>query len=117
TFRATTNGGDLLIFVSLYVQLRVVGGGPLTCEPWIDGRWAGSYGGLPGLPYPAEFPESWKGVGFIGTRWEKTRLYPGIPAGDHELQIHCGSPRNPDAFGAQVGPASSWGFVELEPNR
>jgi hypothetical protein len=117
TFRATTNGGDLLIFVSLQVQLFQSGSGPITCEPWIDGQWAGSYGGLPGAPYPAGLAEGTTNAGSEGMRWEKTRLYPDIPAGEHEFQIHCGSPRNVDSFGGGVGGASSWGFVELQPNR
>jgi hypothetical protein len=79
----TTTGNPLLITVDLWLN----GGSPASCRPIIDGVWAGSYGGLP--TGNGSWMDGQVDFGANQTSWSKTRLYPGIPAGNHTLQVQC----------------------------
>ena len=108
-FTATTYGGDLEISMNVFIN----GGSHSTCQPIIDGQWAGSYAGLPnpGDPY-------WKeGLTYTGAtgwhNWNPTRIYPNVPAGSHAFAIQCAT----DSGTAGICNAGSVGcnmsFVEL----
>jgi hypothetical protein len=112
TLAITTTGGPLMISVNVYLN----SGSHATCRPIIDGLWAGSYGGLvqsgdpfwqEGLTYTGGFGNNW-------SAWQKTRIYPGVPAGNHTLQVQCATDGgtlgvcNANSIGCQVG------FVELK---
>jgi hypothetical protein len=86
TVTFVSEGGPLLINVDM--ALLGLNGAPslFSCRPMIDGEWAGVYGGFPVVPDWTE------GLSFTsgGWRsWAKTRLYPGVPAGEHEMTIEC----------------------------
>ncbi|MBI4702884.1 MAG: collagen-like protein [Deltaproteobacteria bacterium] len=86
-FSAKTNGGPLQITVNTYLQ----NGSHATCQPIIDGQWAGSFGGLPdyGSPYWREgltCSSCWSGN---WVPWNKTRVYPGVGAGTHNFAVQC----------------------------
>ena len=82
----TTTAKPLLITMNLSLN----GGSHGSCRPIIDGVWAGSYGGLinPGDPF---WQEGLINVGLGGgwARWNLNRIYPGVPAGNHNFQIQC----------------------------
>ena len=109
----TTSGGPLLITVNTYLN----GGSHSTCRPIIDGVWAGTYGGLPnsgdpfwqeGLIVTGASPGNW-------WPWNKTRLYPGIPAGNHTLQVQCATNSGTLGVCNDGSVACSVHFVELKP--
>jgi len=86
-FTVTTSGGALLINMNLFVN----GGSHVTCQPIIDGAWAGSFAGLPsagdpfwreGLVYSGGFAGNW-------IPWASSRLYPGVPSGTHTIAAQC----------------------------
>jgi hypothetical protein len=87
TVAFTSEGGPLLIVLDLTLYSPT---GPqyFSCRPVIDDRWAGDYGGYP----VAEF---WfEGVNGgpsndLWLDWEKTRVYTGVPAGNHTLAVQC----------------------------
>ena len=112
TMAITTTGGPLMISVNIHLN----GGSHATCRPIIDGLWAGSFGGLiqsgdpfwqEGLVYSGGFGGNW-------SAWQKTRIYPGVPAGNHTLQVQCATDSgtlgvcNANSVGCHVG------FVELK---
>lgn len=82
----TTHGGSLLV----HLNLSLTGGFNGTCAPFIDGKWAGEYGGLPVGSSPF-----WR-EGVVQTqwgwaRWSPTRVYPGVPAGTYIFDVRCAS--------------------------
>jgi hypothetical protein len=105
----TTGGGPLLITAGTYLA----NGQHSGCRPVIDGVWAGSYG----LPDPGD-PFWQEGLAYSAGGewhpWHKTRLYPGVPAGNHTLQLQCVTDGGSLIVGASnIG--SSLHFVELRP--
>ena len=81
----TSNGGPLLINVDLSLYSPA---SPqyFSCRPVVDGRWAGEYGGYPVAPL---WSEGLNGPNPGWFAWRKTRVYTGIPAGDHTLTVQC----------------------------
>jgi hypothetical protein len=84
----TSEGGPLLLVLDLSLKATT---GPqfVACRPMIDDHWAGEYGGYPstqrwleGVNGGHPNNESWYG-------WEKSRVYTGVPAGDHTLTVQC----------------------------
>jgi len=110
SFNATTNGGSLLIFT----DLSLVSGSSGTCRPIIDGKWAGSYGSLPGNGDPF-WMEGLTSVGCCGggwKRWNKVRMYTDVPAGDHTFALQCATDGGTmQSCDTSVG--CSWGFIEF----
>lgn len=110
TRTVTTNGGPLLI----HVNVALNGGANATCAPFIDGRWAGEYGGLPNdNPDPAS--PFWR-EGFVQTQWgavhwSPTRVYPNVPAGTYMFDVRCAS----DSGGLRVNapPSISSSYVSI----
>jgi hypothetical protein len=106
----TTSGGPLMITVNTYVS----NGSLATCRPIIDGLWAGSFGGLPSPGDPFWQEGLTQSSGGSWHAWHKTRVYPGVGAGNHTLQLQCTT----DIGSLNVGAAniaSSLHFVEIRP--
>jgi hypothetical protein len=86
----STNGGPLLI----QMAVSMTGGSHSTCAPFLNGRWAGDYGGLPN-PGPTPTSPFWReglmqtGASSGWQRWTLTRAYPGIPADTYSLDVRC----------------------------
>jgi len=107
----TTDGGALLINLNLYMS----GGSHGSCQPVIDGQWAGAYSDMPvnGDPY---WKEGLVAVGAAGPGWRDwttAKAYPGVPAGLHTFALQCVT----DGGNLQVsGPTiySSWNVIELQ---
>jgi hypothetical protein len=84
TVTFVSEGGPLLINLDLSVFAD--GGQTFSCRPMLDGTWAGEYGQYPvtalwteGLNYS---PYGWN-------QWSKSRVYTGVPAGQHTLTVQC----------------------------
>jgi hypothetical protein len=84
TVSFVSEGGPLLINLDLFIFAD--GGQTFGCRPMLDGIWAGDYGQYPktalwteGLNYS---PYGWN-------QWSKSRVYRGVPAGQHTLTIEC----------------------------
>lgn len=93
---ASTKGGDLLININIFARTmsNFETGQHITCQPIIDGVWAGSYGGLPN---PGDL---WRegltctgcdinGRGNNWTTFAISRMYPAVPAGTHTFAVQC----------------------------
>ena len=108
----TTTGGPLMITVNTYLN----SGSHATCRPIIDGVWAGSFGGLPrsGDPFWQEGLVYSGGLGGNWAPWHKTRLYPGVPAGNHTLQVQCATDGGTLGVCNAGTVACSVHFVELK---
>jgi hypothetical protein len=105
TFNGGTSGGPLLIFMNLQVMMDT----NISCQPMVDGMWAGAYAGRSDGEGTLAAPSQ----SFVHSmRWAKSALYPGITGGSHRFSIQCtAGPRR----SAIVGGPSSWGVVELSP--
>jgi hypothetical protein len=79
-----SEGGPLVINVDLSVFAAVTQ--TFSCRPMVDGMWAGQYGGY---PYSAKWTEGLNGSTYGWSQWSKSRLYRGIPAGQHTLTVEC----------------------------
>jgi hypothetical protein len=83
-----TSGGALL--VQLNVSMSGGGSGSsTTCAPFLNGLWAGRYGGLltgttaAGLESPIQSGlNAW-------FRWVSSRVYPGVPADTYNFDVRC----------------------------
>ena len=88
--QTTTNGGPLLI----QMAVSMTGGSHSACAPFLNGKWAGDYGGLPN-PGPTPASPFWReGVMQTGAtsgwlRWNLDRVYPGVPADTYTLDVRC----------------------------
>ena len=110
TIVMTTGGGPLMISMSISLS----GGSHGTCRPIVDGVWAATFEGEvdPNTPH---WPEGLTAVGCCGggwRRWDKTRIYAGIPAGQHTFAIQCAT--DGGTMSASTGSVrSSWSVLEL----
>ena len=96
-----SEGGPLLINVELSA---LAAGTHFSCRPMVDGVWAGTYSGY---PYSDKWTEGLNGSTERWTMWSKTRIYVGVPAGDHSMVIQCrkdGEP--PMMLGHEIVPSS-----------
>jgi hypothetical protein len=110
TFMMQTNGGDLMITMDISLN----GGSHGTCQPIIDGQWAGSYGNLP-KTNDVYWKEGLQAVGCCGGGWRKwtaSRIYPGVPAGMHNFTVQCATDSGTMSAG-EPSASSSWSVVEL----
>lgn len=111
SFTATTYGGSLMINLNLYII--GAGGSHSTCQPTIDGNWAGAYGGLPNPGDPF-----WKeGLVFSGAggwvAWTTNRLYPGVPAGTHTFAVQCATNSGSAGYCNASSIGCSMNFLEI----
>jgi hypothetical protein len=109
-----TGGGPVLV----QMAISLAGGSHSTCAPFLNGRWAGDYGGLlnPGASSSSPF---WR-EGLMQTgassgwhRWILSRVYPGVPADTYTLDVRCAT----DSGGLAVNSAtipSSVSAIELK---
>jgi hypothetical protein len=105
-----TSGAPLMITVNTYLN----GGSHATCRPVIDGVWAGQYGMLPN-PGDPKWQEGLVDTGLGGWHpWQKTRIYPGVPAGPHQLQVQCATDGGTLGVCNSGSVACSVHFVELK---
>jgi hypothetical protein len=110
TFTAITHGGPLLIYTRLFLTATTTGSHG-SCQPVVDGVWAGTAGGLPD---PGNY---WReGLVLTATTgwhaWTPQRLYPGIPAGQHTFAVQCITDTGSLTEG-DTSIGSSFGFIEL----
>lgn len=90
------------------------GGSNASCRPTIDGVWAGSFGPLPN-PGDPFWQEGLVHTGVGGWfPWQKTRIYPGIPAGNHTLQVQCATDSGTLGVCNSASVGCSVQFVELQ---
>jgi hypothetical protein len=84
----TSTGGPLIIGLDLSVKAPT---GPqfFSCRPMVDNRWAGEYGGYPATQRWLEGVKGGVHEDEIWYEWQKSRVYTGIPAGDHTLTVQC----------------------------
>lgn len=108
----TTTGGDVLVQMAIALN----GGSHASCRTIVDGLWAGSYGGLASAGDPF-WQEGLQCVGACAggnwQRWSATRLYPGIPAGQHTFQIQCVSDSGTLGVCSAGSIACYWSILEL----
>jgi hypothetical protein len=110
-FTATTNGGDLLVFMSIPL---LGSGSHSTCRPMIDGSWAGSYASLPLSPNEPYWTEGLVLTNSSGwALWAPTKLYRSIPAGSHTFSVQCATNTGTLTIGNAGTIGMSWGFTEL----
>jgi hypothetical protein len=114
-FSGTTSGGPLLIWMNLSTTNLLTNPTiEITCEPQIDGQWAGGFGSLPQL---ASAFYGREGLTWIlnapMVQWSRTRVYPGVPAGTHDFQVVCTSGGNQDVTFCGSAQPCNWGFVEM----
>jgi len=88
--QAKTNGGPLLI----QMHVSMTGGSHSTCAPFLNGKWAGDYGGLPSIGASATSPFWREGLIQTGAtsgwyRWSLTRVYAGVPADTYAMDVRC----------------------------
>lgn len=109
----TSTGGPLMIFMNVVMT----GGGHSSCQPMIDGTWAGQSGGFPSPPGSAVAP-SWR-EGLIQTSgggsrlWTPTRVYPNVPAGDHTFELQCATDMGTMSVNNNGSVVSSLSILEL----
>ena len=109
TFTMTTLGGALLINMNLFVS----GGSHITCQPIIDGLWAGSYGSLPN-PGDPFWKEGLVNSGLGGWHpWTTSRLYPGVPPGPHTFAAQCTTDSGTGAYCAGASIGCSMNVIEI----
>jgi hypothetical protein len=112
-FAFVSGGGPLLI----QMNVSMMGGGHSSCAPMIDGQWAGTYGSLPSAPVSSMAP-SWRDgllqtVGGGWHAWTPSRVYPGVPAGDHTFELHCATDTGTLMVNNSAGIFSSLSVIEL----
>jgi hypothetical protein len=108
-FTMTTLGGALLINLNLFVS----GGSHITCQPIIDGLWAGSYGGLPN-PGDPFWKEGLVNSGVGGWHpWTTSRLYRGVPPGTHTFAAQCTTDSGTGAYCAGTSIGCSMNVIEI----
>ncbi len=90
-FTTETAGGPLMVQMSLSLL-----GGPsdshVTCAPFLNGKWAGEFGGLPafGPPAAVSYREGLMQVtNNVWTQWRAARVYPGLPAATYAVDVRC----------------------------
>lgn len=101
-FRLTTTGGVLLIQMSI----SMTGGTNATCGPFIDNKWAGSFGPQP-LPGWDSLGPFWLQEGLMQTgtgwhQWRTVRAYPNVPVGTYDFEVRCAN----DGYGSAVNDPS-----------
>jgi hypothetical protein len=85
-FAGQTLGRALII--SVIVPL-VSNGGSVSCQPAIDGVWAGAKA-FPAMdPFNSTKEGFWGGSGYV--LWSTSRVYSNVPAGSHQFSIQCWS--------------------------
>ncbi len=107
-FTGSTHGGPLLISTS--VSISTITGGGITCQPLIDGQWAGAYGSLANTGDP--FWKEGMLVPGAASPWTPSRVYPGVPAGSHNFSLQCASSGEAEIIGFDV--ASFMSVIELK---
>jgi len=85
-FAAQTQGRALII--SVIVPLLSNGGG-VSCQPAIDGVWAGAKAFPQMDPFNSTKEGFWGGSGYV--LWSTSRVYSNVPAGFHQFSIQCWS--------------------------
>jgi hypothetical protein len=110
TLPFTSSGGPLLISL----DISFINGSHASCRPTIDNVWAGSFGGLPNPGDPFWQEGLTYSAGGVWHSWQKTRLYPGVPAGNHTLRVQCATDAGTLAVCAASSVACSVNFVELK---
>ena len=110
----STTGGTLLVTVALTISSPSLSAATtVTCRPTIDGVWAGTYGALPDPGLWAEGALTVAPAAGMA-RWDKTRIYSGIPAGTHNIAIQCYTSAAPARINASDNSiVSSSSVVEL----
>jgi hypothetical protein len=85
TVTFTSQGGPLMISLDLWLYSP---SSPqyFSCQPLVDAQWAGAYGQYPVAPLWSEGLQG-PSSGWFG--WQKSRVYTGVPAGDHTLTVQC----------------------------
>ncbi len=92
-FSGSTTGGPLLIHTQ--VPLIVGPNTSVSCQPLIDGEWAGTLGLITTGLYPyadsyyREGTISNPGFAWIWTVWSSARVYTSIPSGTHTFAVQC----------------------------
>lgn len=83
------DGSPLMITTNLFLFGGTTPGIYCTCQPIIDGEWAGAAGGMNDPSADGIFSregaisvEGW-------TSWSTTRIYTGIPSGTYTLEMQC----------------------------
>ena len=109
---ATTRGGPLQIFTS--ISLNAAGGSTTTCQPIVDGSWAGSFSGMPSFGDPF-----WKeGLMYTGDGawhvWTGNRVYPNIPAGSHTFAVQCATNTGTAGYCNSANVGCSLTVIELQ---
>lgn len=112
-FSGETHGGALLIAVKIYMR----GGSQShsTCQPLIDGQWAGGYGSLPN---PGGLGDIFWKEGLVFTSsvwlaWTPSRVYPGVAAGSHNFSLQCATDLGTVLVGQETIP-SAISVIELK---
>jgi hypothetical protein len=111
TINFTSLGGPLMITVDIYL----INGSHATCRPVIDGQWAGTYGGLVNSGDPFWQEGLTYSAGNVWHPWNKTRMYPGVPAGPHQLQVQCATDSGTLLVCGAASVACSVSYFELKP--
>jgi hypothetical protein len=78
-------GGPLLINLDLFLYANQ-GGQQFSCRPMVDDIWAGQYGLY---PVAALWTEGMNFNEYGWKQWSKSRVYKGVPAGEHTLSVQC----------------------------
>ncbi|MBS2032549.1 MAG: hypothetical protein JST54_32045 [Deltaproteobacteria bacterium] len=109
---ATTRGGPLQIFTN--ISLNGATGSHTTCQPIVDGSWAGSYSGMTNFGDPF-----WKeGLVYTGDGtwhvWSSSRVYTGIPAGSHTFAVQCATNTGTAGYCNAGSVGCSLTIVELQ---
>jgi hypothetical protein len=116
SFEAKTSGGALLIQMTVALQ----GGSSdpdVTCAPFLNGKWAGEFGGLPalGAPTAVSYREGLINVIHSAwTQWRGTRVYPGIPADTYNVEVRCAANTNWVTVNGPAMVASYASVIELK---
>ena len=84
TVSFVSDGGPLLI--NLDLSIFADGGQTFSCRPMVDGTWAGEYGQY---PVTALWTEGLNFSPYGWNQWSKSRVYKGVPAGNHTLTLQC----------------------------
>jgi len=111
TLNFTSTGGPLMITLNLFL----INGSHATCRPVIDGLWAGSYGNLPNPGDPFWQEGLTYSAGGVWHPWNKTRMYPGVPAGNHTLQVQCATDSGTLSVCTAGSIACSMHYFEIKP--
>jgi hypothetical protein len=103
----SSEGGPL--FISIDMTMRT-GGQAFGCRPMVDGQWAGHYGNY-------TFIERWtEGLTRTVSEWQmwaKSRVYIGIPSGQHTLTVECRKDQDLEAEVGTVTVPQSLSVLEM----